>query len=138
MLGHDCYPCSMTLAAAMVATACLIGCSVEQRASAPADGTLALNWTINNTTDPNQCNEASAVSLSLDVRDGTGTYGTYSATCSAFAVTVSLPPGPYTAEAWFVDGSGVVRTTSISINPFDITEGTSLGIPIDFPASSFY
>jgi hypothetical protein len=92
-------PIPVTLATGMTAIAVLLGCSVDTRPSVPANGTLALNWTINDTTDPDQCNEASAASLSLDVRDGSGTYGTYSAMCNAFAVTVSLPPGAYSAQA---------------------------------------
>jgi hypothetical protein len=136
---YDCHPAPVSLAAGLGAVLwLLLGCSVDTRASAPANGALALNWTINETTDVDQCNEASAASLSLEVYDGSGAYGTYSATCDAFAVTVSLPPGPYTAQAWFVDDSGIARTTTIDINPFEITEGTSLAIPIDFPASSFH
>jgi hypothetical protein len=125
------------LIAGLIATACSVGCSVETRASPPPNGALALEWTIDQTTDPNQCSEGSVPTLSLDVNDGAGPYGTYSATCAAFAVTVSLPPGPYTAQAWLVDSTGKARTTTVDINPFEITEGASLAIPIDFPASAF-
>jgi hypothetical protein len=53
-----------------------MACTVQTSAPAPApvDGTLALDWTLNGVTDPNQCSQAVSVSLVLDVFDGAGAY----------------------------------------------------------------
>ena len=118
---------------------CLLApaCSVETRsepAPAPvvvADGTLVVDWTINGTTDPNQCNQGAVTTI-----DG-GFVGEFQQACSAFATSINLAPGSYTASAVLVDARGTDRTTEIPIDAFTIRDNSELDVPIDFPASSF-
>jgi hypothetical protein len=78
------------------------------------------------------------VSLVVDVFDSAGVYAHREAPCDAFVTEISLPPTAYTAKAKLVDGAGNPRTTTIDVNPFTIVEGTTLRVPVEFPASSFY
>ena len=131
------------LATTIVAPAALLACTVQTSAPPPAtapivDGTLALDWTIDGVTDPNQCSQAVSVSLVVDVFDSAGVYAHREAPCDAFVTEISLPPTAYTAKAKLVDGAGNPRTTTIDVNPFTIIEGTTLRVPVEFPASSFY
>jgi len=129
------------LATTIVASAMLQACTVQTSAPAPApivDGTLALDWTINGVADPSQCNQDVSVSLVADVFDSAGLYAHQEAPCEAFATDISLPPTTYTAKAKLIDGAGNPRTTTIDVNPFTIVEGTTLSVPVEFPASSFY
>jgi len=130
------------LATTIVASG-LLACTVETSPPAPApapivDGTLALDWTINGVTDPNQCSQSVSVSLVVDVFDSAGVYADQEAPCDAFATDIALAPSAYTAKAKLVDGAGNPRTTTIDLNPFTIVEGTTLRVPVEFPASSFY
>jgi hypothetical protein len=134
--------------ATIFASVPFLGCTVQTSAPAPVgtaarppapiDGTLALDWTLNGVTDPNQCNQAVSVSLLIDISDSAGVYTSQAAPCNAFATNISLPPTRYTAKAKLVDGAGNPRTTTIDVNPFTIVEGTTFRVPIEFPASSFY
>jgi hypothetical protein len=131
------------LATTIVASAALLACTVQTSAPAPApapiaDGTLALDWTLNGVADPNQCSQAVSASLVVDVFDGAGAYAHREAPCDAFVTDISLPPTAYTAKAKLVDGAGNPRTTTIDVNPFTIVEGATLRIPVEFPASSFF
>jgi hypothetical protein len=103
------------------------------------DGTLVVDWTISNTTDPARCNESNADSIEVTVNDLNGdNIGTFEQDCSAFAESISLQPGDYTASAVLVDANGKARTTAVPINRFTIFGADELDIPIDFPADSFF
>ncbi len=97
-----------------------------------------LDWTINGSTDSNQCNQASATRLEIIVDPGVGQPSTFSQDCDAFATSITLAPGRYSASAVLVDASGSARTTQIDIDPFTIRGDDELHTPIDFPASSFF
>lgn len=135
--------------AGLVAMALAAGCTADVSTSpAPpppppagpvvGDGTLVLDWTINGTTDPNQCYQSSAAAIAVDVTDVSGApAGTFQQACTTFATSITLAPGQYTANARLIDANGNPRTTAVPINPFTINGNDQLSIPIDFPSSSF-
>ena len=101
-------------------------------------GSLVLDWTIDGSKDPDQCDQGAASALDISVTDANGaSAGEFQQSCRAFATTIDLPRGSYTADAVLVDSAGQDRTTPVQIRPFDILGGDELSIPIDFSAGSF-
>jgi hypothetical protein len=130
----------LSLIASSLVALSLSGCVVSTTSDPPvvSDGVLVIDWTINGSTDPNQCNQASATRLEVIVDPGSGAPITFSQACEAFATSIDLAPGTYSASALLVDASGTARTTQVDINPFTIRGNDELHTPIDFPASSFF
>ncbi len=102
-------------------------------------GTLTVDWTINGTKDPNQCNQGAAAAIQITVTDpNANPVGTFEQSCTAFATSITLNAGQYAAQARLIDAVGTPRTTTIDINPFTIVGNDELTTPIDFSASSFF
>jgi hypothetical protein len=129
----------------LFSSAVLAGCVVSSGdppppppTSLPAEGTLTIDWSINGSTDPNQCNQSSAVSIEITVfasADDSGS--TFADACNAFITSIPLARGDYAASAVLVDVNDNPRTTVLDIDPFRILGEDELDIPIDFPANSF-
>lgn len=120
----------------------LPGCIVSSNDSVPAastsEGSLTLDWTINSSTDPNQCNQSVVTNIDIFVTTPNGaTVSEFQRPCSDGVVTLTLNPGAYAAETALLDGAGTERTTWISIAPFVIYSNTDLAISVEFPANSF-
>lgn len=98
-------------------------------------GTLIVDWTINGVHDPAQCQQSSAAAIDVIVSGPDG--GRFRQDCTAFATSISLPRGNYTASAVLLDSSGDDRTTAVQLDAFVIRGNDQLTIPIDFPADSF-
>jgi hypothetical protein len=64
--------------------------------------------------------------------------GEYQQSCGAFATTIELAAGSYSADALLLDSADHARTTSVHIGRFDILGSDQLTVPIDFSADSFY
>lgn len=131
----------VSLFASSVVALALAGCTVttsDPPLIVEGDGALVIDWTINGSTDPNQCNQSSATTLEIIVDPGVGSPSTFSQDCDAFGTSISLAPGRYSASAVLVDSNGTARTTQVDIDPFTIRENEELHTPIDFPASSFF
>jgi hypothetical protein len=64
--------------------------------------------------------------------------GTFAQDCGAFATSITLDPGDYTATAVLLDSASQPRTTAVNVRPFSILGRDQLNIPIDFPANSFF
>lgn len=125
---------SVLVVAALATSACIV-----EPAPSSSLGTVELDWTISGHVDPNLCTQSSAATLAVDVFDSRGAaVGSYDASCSAFATSIDLYAGDYSAEARLLDARGGTRTTTVSVVPFRVRGGTTLVIPIDFPSSSFY
>lgn len=128
----------------VVVASALPGCFVETADPGPGPvvvdtGTLVLDWTIDGTTDPDECDQSGSRTLDVTVTRADGANaGEFQEGCRAFATSIDLPPGTYSAEAVLLDSSGADRTTSVHIHTFDILGGDELSIPIDFSAGSFY
>ena len=104
----------------------------------PGDSLLVVDWTINGSRDPNQCNQASAARLEIIVVPDVGPSSTFSQDCELFGASIPLDPGGYSARALLIDADGEARTTTVDIAPFTLRGNDELHTPIDFPASSFF
>jgi hypothetical protein len=103
-----------------------------------ATGTVVIDWTINGSKDPDQCNQGAATELAVVVHTTAGAFvGEFREACDSFATSIELEPGNYMADAVLLDANGVDRTTSVPIEPFTIRHNETLDLPIDFPARSF-
>lgn len=121
------------------------GCIVETNDGGPppivvADsGALVVDWTIDGTKRVDECDSSGSSTIDVTVTTTSGAFaGEYQQACSAFATTITLAPGRYTAEAVLLDSVGRQRTTAVRLRPFEILGDDQLSIPIEFPASSFY
>ena len=102
-------------------------------------GSLIVDWTIDGAKSVDDCDLSGSATIDITVRASNGERaGEYQQACTAFATTISLAPGRYTAEAVLLDGAARDRTTPVQIRPFEIFGNDQLSIPIEFPASSFY
>lgn len=119
------------------------GCTVETTSGPPpapvvVTGTVVLDWTINGSKDPDQCDQGAATTLDVLVHTTRGAFvGEFQEACSSFATSIELDPGSYVADAVLLDANGVERTTSVPIDPFTVQGADTLDLPIDFPARSF-
>jgi hypothetical protein len=112
------------------ALACATGCVVN---NTPPDGTLTMQWTVDEATDPNLCSQGSAATFELTVYDpGGNAVGSFHTDCAAFVTTVQLAPGSYSADARLLDASNADRTTTIPVNPFTIRSDSDLNIAVAF------
>ena len=102
-------------------------------------GALVLDWTIDGRKNPDMCDQSDSTVLDITVYTTSGaSAGEFQQSCRAFATTVDLAPGSYTADAVMLDSSGRDRTTAVHVAPFTIYGNDELSVPVDFPASSFY
>lgn len=129
LLGASVGGCTVTTAP--VPTTVVVG-------TQPA-ATLVVEWTIQGRRDPAGCTLSGARSIQVHIVAISGAdAGTYEQVCSAFATTITLVPGTYAGTAWFLDGAGQPRTTTVTLSPFSILGDDELHTPIDFPATSFF
>lgn len=136
----------MGVGSAMLAT--LSGCVVETAdngSSGPppvhgsGSGSLVVDWTIDGTKDVDQCDQSGSTKIDILVTAANGSpAGEYQQSCAAFATTIDLAPGSYSADALLLDSADQARTTSVHLRTFDILGDDQLTIPVDFDASSFY
>jgi len=103
---------------------------------APLDGTFTLEWTIDGSIDPNRCTSSWATTIEITLFDRAGTkMGVFREACRAFATSVALAAGSYSAVAVLLDASGQPRTATVNVHPFNIAEHDELRIPIDFQSA---
>jgi hypothetical protein len=77
--------------------------------------------------------------IEILVSTGAGTVpAVYQQDCRAFATSIALFPGSYTASAQLLDGASQPRTTSVALQPFTLSSNEELRVPVDFPSSSFF
>lgn len=107
------------------------GCTVTSSSS--GDGTLELDWTIDESTSASGCATYGADHVEVNV-DGT----MYTAACEDMSISITLPAGTYdTATIWLDDVNGTQITTTGAISDFDITDGDTTDASFDFPADTF-
>ncbi|MDB4944415.1 MAG: hypothetical protein JWP97_3949 [Labilithrix sp.] len=140
-------PSASRIFGALAAAVLVAGCTatVERNDTPPAvivvsgTGTLTVDWSINGTKDPNQCSQGTAAAIEIVITDSHGvSAGTYQQSCTAFATSIELDAGYYSASARLVDSAGRDRTTAVQITGFAIRGGDDLDTPVDFGAESFY
>lgn len=107
--------------------------------SSVTNGTLRVDWTINGSADPSACNQSGVSVIEVMISTGAGTVpAVYQQDCRAFATSITLAPGTYSATAQLLDGASQPRTTSVDLQPFAIRPNEELRIPVDFPFRSFF
>jgi hypothetical protein len=122
-----------------------MGCSaggsgdvVVTQPTEPLQSTLTVDWTIDEAADPNLCSQSGSIVIEISVQDPNGNeVGAFQQACDAFATSITLDAGDYTAYAVMLDINGRPRTTHVAIAPFTLRGNDELHVPIDFPADSF-
>jgi len=105
----------------------------------PRTGTLVVEWTVDQTTDPEECDQGNASDISIALWYSDGVFaGEFLQDCAAFATSIQLDRDSYYGNAVLLSPGGREQTTMAELGAFDIFGGDELIIPIDFPASSFY
>jgi hypothetical protein len=101
-------------------------------------GTLVVDWTVNGSKDPSQCDlgQAREIAITLVAPDG-AVVGEYRQDCAAMATSITLAPESYGASAELLDSAGVARTTAVTIPGFSINSAEQYPVTVDFPANSF-
>ena len=125
---------ALALGALTLSSGCIVNTTPDN-----SPGSVAVDWTINGSIDPNYCTLSSAASLRLTIYDARGSSaGSYDSACTNFSTVVDLPPGTYSADALFVDSAGKARTTTANLAPFTVYRNRVTTIPADFPTNSFF
>jgi hypothetical protein len=103
-------------------------------------GSAIVDWTINGTKDPAECQATGATTLNVSLYDSAAALvGQWVQDCTAFATTIDrLLPDTYTGQIDLLDRGGHPRTTMVDLTPFDVVAGRATTVAIDFPVSSFY
>jgi hypothetical protein len=100
---------------------------------------FTVRWTVGGLSDPTDCTANGVDTIEITVFDGSNAeVGTFRQVCTAFATSIPLAPGTYSAAATLLDGQGNPRTTTVFIPPFDLVGTDTLAVPIDFPLASFF
>jgi len=101
-------------------------------------GTLVVDWTVNGSKDPSQCDLAQVdeISITITTPDG-AVVSEYRQDCRSMATSIRLPPESYGANAELVDSAGAARTTAVNIPGFSIDSAAQYQVSVDFPANSF-
>jgi hypothetical protein len=136
-LGRTCAALSALF---LMTAGCTASVSTAAPPPPPAAGGAILDWTINGTKDPAQCTATGATTFNVSLFNSAGgSAGQFVQDCSAFATSINgLFPDTYTGRANLLDSGGLPRTTSVSLAPFDVVDGVSTTVAVDFPANSFF
>jgi hypothetical protein len=131
----------LTLLSALAASA--LGCSVAVSPSPPDvvvpanAGTLTVRWLVAGGTDPATCDAYGATTMEVVVYDASGAeIAKANAPCSAFAITIPLPDGTYSAEATLIDPGSNARSVTKPLHGLEVVSGTDLAVDLDFPTTS--
>lgn len=137
LVGRKCSQrVAIVLAASLCAQACVLGTSDP----GPTSGRLVVRWTVNESTDPNQCVMGGADDFDIVITSGSGQlFGEYKAPCTDFETAISdlTPSATFYGDATLVTATNGPRTTTIHVDPF-VIHSADLIIDVDFPASSFF
>src|SRR5690242_6682946 len=122
------YPMSKTkllggLAASMLMAGVVSACTASatvQPVPTPSDGTMTVDFTIENQKDPGLCADFAIDRLDLLIMDASGAaFTSVSAICEDFAITVQLPEGTYSADATLVDVNGNAVSDTLPLDNID-------------------
>lgn len=115
-----------------------IGCFFDSDDDSRDSGRLIVDWTVDGTKDPAECDQGGADRIDIILHTGGGALvSDFQEFCDVFATSISLPPGAYTLDAALVDVEGFERTTAVG-DTFLIFERETSVSAIDFPADSFF
>lgn len=110
------------------------GCIVEHD---PDDGVLTVEWSVDDSFDPDACRDFDARTFELVVYDWDGhVAGDVHAPCDDFSLSLDLEDGTYSIDVTLLDGSDRKVTTTLPLDDVDIYAGDETVIPVDFPVDS--
>jgi hypothetical protein len=125
------------------------GCSLDASVGVPGNnppppppviptGTITQRWSIGGQFDARTCTQYGANEMQLVIRDQSGRIAaTAYQPCSEMQMSVKLPIGSYTGDAWLIAADGTRVSTTLSLTPFQIVRNTETFIDTDFPTNSF-
>jgi len=100
-------------------------------------GTITQRWSIGGQFDASYCSTYGADRMQLVIRDRSGQIAaTAFQPCSEMQMSVKLPVGSYTGDAWLIASDGTRVSTTLSLSPFQIARNTETFIDTDFPITS--
>lgn len=118
----------------------LAGCEVHAYADDDAyydEGSLSIDWTLDDTYDPRACDDYDAYDLELILYDARGGVASrLTRPCDDFGVSIDLLDGVYSLDATLVDRGGHDVTTTLALDDIDVYAGEDTPISIDFPQDS--
>lgn len=134
----------MRLAWQTVSVAALLalgGCEVHTYGSSYDDGwydgTLSVEWSLDDSFDADACDDYDARELELIVYDDRDHKVAHASPyCDEFEASFDLPDGVYGLDATLLDRSGHAVTTTLSLGDIDVYEDHTTPISIDFPLDS--
>jgi hypothetical protein len=101
-------------------------------------GWLLLDWSIAGDSHAEQCDLSHSATIAITVGSAGGeSRRVHQATCMAFNATIQLSPGDYIADAVLLDGAGESLTVPVALQPFEISSGLPLRVPLEFPLNAF-
>jgi hypothetical protein len=115
------------------------GCEVHTGGDAYTDdeGSLTVDWTLDDTDDPDACDDYEARSLEIIIYDERESVASrIHPRCDDFDAEVYLPDGVYSIDATLLDGSGGDVSTTLSVDDIDVYAGEDTPISLDFPQDS--
>jgi hypothetical protein len=118
---------------AFAASACV---SVDHRGD--GDSTISVDWTIDGTDDPDQCDESGASYAEVTVETRSGYSESYEADCDAFGLDVDVPAGRYYVTVVLLDRHHDDRTSAVDTDSIDLGHNDSDSVSVDFGPDSFF
>jgi hypothetical protein len=116
------------------------GCEVHTSGSSYVsedEGTLEIDWTVDDSFDPRACGDFDAFDLELVIYDDRqSVVDQVRVPCDDFGVEVDLLDGVYGIDATLLDRGGADVTTTVSIDDIDVYAGDVTPLHIDFPIDS--
>jgi hypothetical protein len=138
-------PARWTTCTLLTAAALATGCETAFSTYPPPPpvvqtGEAVMDWTIDGTKDPARCRSTGADTFHIALYNSGGHFaGEYVQDCTTFATSIGgLVPDTYTGQADLLDANGAARTTTVDLAAFDVIEGTSVTVGLDFPSNSFF
>jgi hypothetical protein len=139
------YQTLVTCSLGVAAWGCALDASVGVAGNNPPPppvsiptGSVTQRWSIGGQFDARTCAQYGADQMQLVIRDQSGRIAaTAYQPCSEMQMTVKLPIGSYTGDAWLIATDGTRVSTTLSLTPFQILRNTETFIDTDFPTNSF-
>lgn len=125
------------VAAAALLGAQLTGCFIVTEDDDPRLGTLTVEWSIEGSIDPIDCDVFGADRAELLIFAGRDLVADFAPVCEAFAISIDLEEGLYDGELTLLDSFGDPITFVEDLPALDIYGGEELVVTVDFPAGSF-
>ena len=130
----------LTYPTAALLALCAAGCEVHTYSSGyqggPYDGTLTIDWSLDDSFDPDACDDYDARYTELILYDGRDEVAHVQTRCEDFDVSIDLPDGVYSLDATLLDHDDRPVTTSLALDDIDVYEDDETRISIDFPLAS--